>query len=200
MFGMIKKIEKVKISNSIYHELKNEAVRGEQNNIVVCGVLLGDIGYINVGLKMIYQAKCSQIINYETLQSNKALISPLKVREGLFFGNSYDIYLPDPKIINKQKNAIGIYAFFPRNLKKLEENIKKRYRNKGGSFKFMLLTSFKDANIISKKEKSVKGISGFLKTNEINELQILKSRIHSMQMNIVCLQKNMNPVSVEIVV
>ena len=192
MFGS-EKIKKIKISNSVKNEIKNDAILAEKKNIIICGVLQGEIKCINTFFKKTCYANCKTIINFNALFSSNMIKKIKRIKKDGFFSREYhDIVFPIDDIIKQRQDAIGMYVFFPRSMKKLKEEIKTTYSKKHGPYKLLLLAYFINAGTIFKKEKS--------EENENNTDEIRNLQIASMQMDISCFEKNMNPVNIEIVV
>ncbi len=180
----------MKLAKPVYNALREEAIYGEQQNKVVCGILLGSTEYLNVGIKLIRRAKCDGLIKYDELASDKYLKKYGCVREWIFFGKAYDLYMPNPNIIKKKDDVIGMYVFYPRSIKRIERKIKQKYRWKWKDFKFLLMLHLDKSQIILEKEKSLRGFRKFVNPLlKRRQLEVLISQIGSMHLEIVGYKK-----------
>ena len=107
-----------------------------------------------------------------------------------FFGKAYDLFMPDPKIIKKKEDVIGMYVFYPRSIKRIERRIKQKYRWRSKSFKFLLMLHLDQSQTILKTEKSLTGFKKFFNPLlKRRQLEVLMSQIGSMHLEMVGFKK-----------
>ncbi|MCK5177449.1 MAG: hypothetical protein KAQ92_07005 [Candidatus Aenigmarchaeota archaeon] len=180
----------MKLAKPVYNALREEAIQGEHENKVICGVLLGTTEYVNVGIKLIRRAKCEGFIKYDELVTDKYIKRYGCVREWIFFGKAYPVVMPDPKIIEKKEGVIGMYVFYPRSIKRIERKVKQKYRWRSKSFQFLVMLHLDHSQIILKTEKSLSGFKKFFNPLlKRRQLDTLMSQIGSMHLEMVGFKK-----------